>query len=112
MTQVRSQDALEAQVRAARERGELDDLPGRGKPLQLDEFDHLPSEKRFAALLMRSMRELPVALALVREIRAFRELIEHCHSDAEREQLRSKVQQKLMELDAALKLERLEGKQR
>lgn len=106
------QSRLDAQVRAARERGEFDQLPGHGKPLQLDDLDHLPSEQRLAALLMRSMHEVPVVVTLVREIRAFRSLIESSDSEQEREQVLSKLQEKLVELSAALKLEGLSGKRR
>ena len=34
---------LEAQIRAARERGAFDDLPGKGKPLELGELSSLPA---------------------------------------------------------------------
>ena len=104
--------ALEAQVRAARERGEFENLPGQGKPLQLDDLDHLPSEQRLAALLMRNMREVPVAVTLVREIRAFRAAIEHSDSEQERRRILGLLQQKLGELSAALVLEDLGGNQR
>lgn len=106
-----SQGTLEAQVRAARERGDFDCLPGRGKPLQLDELDHLPSEQRLAALLMRSMREVPVAVALVREIRSLRASVEDA-SDEERARILGLLQGKVAALDAALKLERLSGTDR
>ncbi|HEX6240843.1 MAG TPA: DnaJ family domain-containing protein [Polyangiales bacterium] len=112
MARYPTQDALEAQVRSARERGEFDDLPGHGKPLQLDDLDHLPSEQRLAALLMRSMREVPVAVALVREIRALRGVIEASDSEPERARALGLLQSKLTELNTALKLERLSGKQR
>lgn len=106
------QGALEAQVREARERGEFDHLPGRGKPLQLDDLDHLPSEQRLAALVMRSMQEVPVAVTLVREIRAFRAAIEDSDADEEKQRLLGLLQQKLSDLAAALKLEDFGGKQR
>jgi hypothetical protein len=110
MSRDRLPDVLDAQVRAARERGEFDQLPGHGKPLQLDDLDHLPSEQRLAALVMRSMREVPVALSLVREIRSLRKTINQSQCDQERERLLALLQNKLTELAAALKVERLDGK--
>jgi Domain of unknown function (DUF1992) len=96
-------ELLEAQVRAARERGEFENLPGHGKPLQLDDLDHLPPGKRLAALVMRGAGEVSVVVTLVREIRACRALIERSQSASERERTRVTIRDKIAELSAALK---------
>ena len=96
-------ELLEAQVRTARERGEFDNLPGRGKPLELDDLDHLPPGKRLAALVMRGAGEVSVVVTLVREIRTCRALIERSASASERERARVTIREKIAELTAALK---------
>ncbi|HEY3493931.1 MAG TPA: DnaJ family domain-containing protein [Polyangiaceae bacterium] len=93
---------VEAQLRAARERGDFDELRGRGKPLQLDDLDHLSPEQRFEALLMRSLGEVPAKVALVREIRACRALIEHSASEQERESAQLAIRKKVNELQRLL----------
>lgn len=85
-------------------------LRSRNRGAVPNHLDQLPSEQRLAALLMRSMNEVPTAAALVREIRAFRRAFELCDSDAEREGVLSQVQRRLVDLNAALKLARLDGK--
>lgn len=89
---------LEAQIRAARERGAFDDLPGHGKPLDLDDLAGLTPEQRFEALLLRTCGEVSPEVALLREIRARREAIARCDSPEERERLRVELRAKAFEL--------------
>jgi hypothetical protein len=99
-------ELLDAQVRAARERGEFDHLPGHGKPLALDDLDHLPPAQRFEALLLRNAGEISIARVLVREIRALRAQIEASGCEQDRERASSAIRAKLGELQAQLKSER------
>ena len=95
---------VDAQIRAARERGVFDDLPGRGKPLELDDVPpSLTSDQHFEALLMRTLGELPPEVALVRDIRACRVALEQNVSAAESERLETVRGQKLNELCALLR---------
>jgi hypothetical protein len=94
---------VEARIREARERGDLDDLPGHGKPLNLDDLNGLTAEQRFEALLLRSCGELAPEVALTREIRAFRERLASCESEAERARLREALQNKAAELSALVR---------
>ena len=78
---------LDAQVRAARERGAFDDLPGHGKPLELELLSGLTPDQRFEALLLRSCGEVLPEVTLLREIREGRARLGRCESAAEREAL-------------------------
>ena len=99
-------EKVEAQVSAARADGDFDNLPCRGKPLQLEDLDHLPLEQRFEALLMRSTGEVPVQVTLVREIRACRDAFRQSTSDADRERYRRILEEKQAQLQAVLKQNR------
>lgn len=103
MQRERPNDLLEAQVRAARERGELEDLPGKGKPLALDDLDHLPADQRFDALLLRTCGEISAEVTLVREIRACRVELDSSESEPERARLRALMGEKVSELKRLLK---------
>ena len=89
---------LDAQVRAARERGAFDNLPGRGKPLPPDELSGLTSDQRFEALMFRSCGELLPELRLLREIRAAQKQLPDCKSPEEREALVSTLRAKALEV--------------
>ena len=99
-------DLVEAQIQAARMRGDFDNLPGHGKPLDLDDLPGLTPEQRFEALLLRGAGELAVEVLLAREIRECREALEQATSAEEREHVRTTLDAKLDELAVALKARR------
>jgi hypothetical protein len=79
----------EAHIHAALERGEFDDLPGAGKPLQLEDDRLVPEELRVAYRLLKNAGYLPPAVELLREIREAEDLLaaaqsDHCRDDATR----------------------------
>ena len=45
---------LDKMMREARERGEFDDLPGKGKPLKWDDETHIPEDQRLANRLLKN----------------------------------------------------------
>lgn len=65
----------EARIQEAAERGEFDDLPGRGKPQQLDDDSLVPPELRAGYRMLKNAGFLPPELELRKEIRAVEELI-------------------------------------
>ncbi len=96
---------LDAQVAAARARGDFDNLSGYGKPLEPDAFAGLSGEQRFEALLLRTMGEVAPEVALIRSIRAARQQIESS-SAQDRAGLERAQQVRVLELGAALKARR------
>lgn len=100
---------LDAQVAAARARGEFDDLPGHGKPLELDDLTGLDADQRFDALLLRSMGEVAPEVALIRSVRASRALIQQSRPGPERDALEAGLKARVVELAAALKARRTPG---
>ncbi|MDE5879570.1 MAG: DUF1992 domain-containing protein, partial [Desulfovibrio sp.] len=52
----------ERRIQEAQERGEFDDLPGAGRPLQLEDMSHVPEELRMAYTLLRNANCLPPEL--------------------------------------------------
>src|SRR5262245_20414731 len=69
-------DALaERRIREAQERGDFDDLPGAGSPLELDDDALVPEELRAAYRVLRNAGCLPPELAASREIRELEQLL-------------------------------------
>jgi hypothetical protein len=96
----------DAQIDAARMRGDFDNLRGKGKPLELDELDGLSAEQRFEALLLRSLGEVAPELALIRAIRTGRAQLATCAEPLERKRLEGVLGAQVSELTAALKARR------
>lgn len=66
---------VEQHVSEAQNKGELDNLPGSGKKLQLDDDSHVPAELRAAYRLMKNSGYLPPELELRREAVELQELL-------------------------------------
>ncbi|MFB4414036.1 MULTISPECIES: DUF1992 domain-containing protein [Pantoea] len=68
-------ELAEQHIKAALEKGELSNLPGSGKPLQLDDDSHVPPELRAGYRLLKNSGFLPPELELRREAMEVNDLI-------------------------------------
>ncbi len=74
----------EERIRAAQEQGAFDDLPGRGKPLDLDDDAHVPPELKMAWRVLKNAGCLPPELEAEREINTALELLSAMDDEAQR----------------------------
>lgn len=88
----------EARIQAAIERGELRDLPGKGKPLQLDDDSAIPEELRAAYRILKNSGFLPPELQLRKEVREAEQLLQQL---PESERSRARVRLELLQLRLA-----------
>ncbi len=65
----------EQRIQEAMERGDFDNLPGKGKPLVLEDDSHLPPDLRIAYKVLKNANCLPPELELRKEIRTTEELL-------------------------------------
>ena len=63
------EDSVTKQIREAIERGEFDDLPGKGKPLDLGDNAHVPAEWQLAFKMLRDANVAPRWIEQDKEIR-------------------------------------------
>lgn len=74
----------EENIARARERGELDDLPNDGRPLQLDDDSMVPPELRAAYRVLKNAGYLPAELQLRRDIADAEQLLRIARTEEER----------------------------
>ncbi|RME67136.1 MAG: DUF1992 domain-containing protein [Nitrospirae bacterium] len=74
----------EQKIKEAIERGELDNLPGSGKPLNLEDDAFVPEDLRAAYRVLKNAGYLPPELELRKEIVTLKELIMSLDDDKER----------------------------
>jgi hypothetical protein len=65
----------EEKIREAMEKGEFDNLEGKGKPLNLEDDSHLPQDIRLSYKILKNAGCLPPEVELRREIRTIEELL-------------------------------------
>ena len=71
----------EAKIRQAIERGDLDDLPGAGKPLVIEDDGLVPEELRMAYRVLKNAGYVPEEVRLRRNIRDLEQLMERLDGD-------------------------------
>ncbi|HEV2764210.1 MAG TPA: DUF1992 domain-containing protein [Pyrinomonadaceae bacterium] len=64
--------SVEEQIREAMERGEFDDLPGKGKPLDLDAYFQTPEHLRMAYSVLKSGDFVPEEVQLLKDVDALK----------------------------------------
>lgn len=95
----------EARIREAIAAGDLDALPGRGRPLKLDDDRLVPEELRAGYRLLKNAGYLPPELILRREIADTRALLAAARCEPER----SRAQRRLEALEMRLAYTRGRG---
>ena len=74
-------ELIESRIAAARDRGDFDDLPGKGSPLELDDDSLVPIELRAGLRILKNAGLLPAELESLAQLRALeRELDAHRHA--------------------------------
>ena len=81
----------EEQILSAIRRGEFEDLPGQGQPLNLDDDNGVPEELRVAFRLLRNAGCLPAEIGLRNEIHEVETLLGQVEIDAEQQSLRRRL---------------------
>ena len=79
----------ELRIREAQQRGELDDLPGAGKPLDLSDLAGLSRSERIEALLLRSLGDVPEEVKLLRQLSELSDRLDQADGEVDRARLRA-----------------------
>ncbi len=75
---------VERRISEAIARGDFADLPGEGRPVELDDDRLVPEELRVAYRIMKNSGYVPEELRLFTEIRSAEQLLMHARRDEER----------------------------
>ena len=93
------QRLAEERIRDAIQRGEFDNLPGRGKPLILEDDRHIPEDLRLAYKVLKNAGCLPPELELKKEIAKAEELLSSMEDEGEKYRQLQKLNFLIMKLN-------------
>ena len=97
----------ERRILEAQAQGEFDDLPGAGRPLDLEDDALVPEEMRAAYRLLRNAGFVPPEVEPHRELREIEQLMQAVQDDAEQMRLLARVRF-LLERSARARGQRLD----
>jgi hypothetical protein len=104
--------AVEAIIKEAQARGEFDDLPGAGKPVDLEAYFNTPEDLRAAYAILKNAGILPQEIELLQDIAALKEKLAAEKSEAERSRLRREIEKKRLEFNLLMERQQKERRGR
>jgi hypothetical protein len=78
------------------------ELPGTGKPLNLDEYFSWPEDQRIGLSLLKNSGCVPFEVELLKEIKRLSDELEKCSNDEIRVRLRRSLQEQQVQLNLRL----------
>ena len=76
----------EERIREAQQAGAFDNLPGKGKPLVLEDLSNVPEDLRMAYHILKNAQVLPPEVELQKEISTLQDLLKYVEEDGERKE--------------------------
>jgi len=114
---------VEALIREAMERGEFDNLPGKGKPIDLTEYFETPEEVRLAYSILKGAGMTPREVDLLKEIAELKQILAALVDEQKRwrrapwrqersQAIGKQIQQKQVEFSLMLERQKREHRQK
>ena len=89
----------EERILDAQRAGAFDDLPGKGKPLNLEDLSWVPEDLRIGYHILKNAHVLPPEAELLKDIHTLDDLLKHVEDEGQRRALAKSIQFKMIRLD-------------
>src|SRR5215203_6128450 len=96
------ESAIEKQIKEAMARGEFDNLPGSGKPLDLEAYFNTPEDLRMAYSMLKSNDFVPEEVEIMKEISHLKEKLKLVVEESEAAVLRERINERSLALSLLL----------
>lgn len=96
------ESAIEEKIREAMARGEFDNLPGSGKPIDLDAYFNTPEDLRMAYSILKSNSFVPEEIELMNEIAGLKEKLGTMDDGPDAAALRDRINERSLALSLLL----------
>ena len=97
---------VEALIKEAQERGEFDNLPGKGKPIDLSTYFETPEDVRVAQSVLKNAGIASPAVQLLKEIAALKQLLGKTPDEKKKQEIHKQIRDKQIEFDLMLERQR------
>jgi hypothetical protein len=89
----------EERILDAQRAGAFDDLPGKGKPLKLEDLSWVPEDLRISYHILKNAHVLPPEAELMKDIHTLEDLLKYVEDEGQRRALAKSIQSKIIRLD-------------
>jgi hypothetical protein len=99
---------VDEKIKEAIAKGEFDNLPGKGKPLDLDSYFATPKHLRMGYSILKSADIIPEEMELLKQIEGLKESLDSCTSQIEKRAIQKRLSEKITNLN--IRMERYRKK--
>ena len=103
---------VETMIKEAMERGEFDNLFGKGKPIDLSEYFETPEEVRMAHWVLKGAGMTSREVDLLREIADLKHLLPAVLDEHKKQEIEKQMRQKQMEFNLMMERQKKERRGR
>jgi hypothetical protein len=100
------QKNVDDKIKEAIARGEFDNLPGKGKSLDLDAYFAMPEHLRMGYSILKSADIIPEEMQLLRQIEGLKKSLDSSTTLTEKKALRQQLSEKLTNLNMRMEHKR------
>ena len=101
---------VEAILKEAMERGAFDNLPGKGKPIDLSEYFETPEEVRVAHSVLKNAGMASREVDLLKEIAELQQILPAVLDEKKKQEIEKQIRQKQMEFNLMMERQKKERK--
>lgn len=94
------EEIIERRIKEAQANGEFEDLPGRGKPLRIEDDSHVPEDLRLAYKVLKNANCLPPEVELRKDIRQMKDLLDAMPDEQEKVLQIRRINYKVLQLNS------------
>jgi hypothetical protein len=103
---------VEAIIKDAMERGEFDNLPGKGKPIDLSEYFETPEDVRLANSILKNAGMTSREVDLLKEIAELKQVLAGVLDEKKKQQIEKQIQQKQLKFSLMMERQKQERQSR
>ena len=103
---------VEAIIQEAMERGEFENLPGKGKPIDLSEYFETPEEVRLAHSVLKNAGMTSPEVDLLKEIAELKQIQAAVVDEKKKQEIGKRIQQKQVEFSLMMERQKRERRQK
>jgi uncharacterized protein YutE (UPF0331/DUF86 family) len=102
--------AVEAIIKEAQERGDFDNLKGKGRPIDLTAYFETPEDLRNAYAMLKNAGMVSVEVDLLQEIAALKERLTTTYEEKDRSRIQKMIREKQLQFDVMIERQKRRGK--
>lgn len=86
----------EEKIKEAMREGAFDDLEGKGKPVEIEDWSAIPEDLRMSYKILKNAGMVPEEIQLLKDIIGLNDLLDCCSDEEEAGRLRSKLNERML----------------